>query len=177
MAICPSSKRPGDAYGPVIIDLPQAVDAAWQTTKCRAPLLDRTSTTLDPEYLPASTRQSCCRHVNAKEMVGRCIEEGELTPDTELTGHFEGKRLKPRTSTRWWREIKAVLPKERRPPGKICWEAEDGRLSQAFRRDLPNPTPHRHPTPHCYSSFPLSFPRRRDIHFDFEGLAAGLTSP
>ena len=74
-----------DAHGPVIIDLPQAVDAAANNNAAR--MLERDVNNLAvyfgrfaPELLGTSY---------GKE-IWKIYESGNLTPDVKLTGHFKG---------------------------------------------------------------------------------------
>ncbi len=74
-----------DAHGPVIIDLPQAVDAAANNNATR--MLERDVNNLAayfgqfaPELLTTSY---------GKE-IWYIYESGSLTPDVKLTGHFKG---------------------------------------------------------------------------------------
>ena len=74
-----------DTHGPVIIDLPQAVDAAANNNAAR--MLERDVNNLAayfgrfaPELLATSF---------GKE-IWKIYESGNLTPDVKLTGHFKG---------------------------------------------------------------------------------------
>ena len=74
-----------DAQGPVIIDLPQAVDAAANNNAAR--MLERDVNNMaayfgrfEPELLATSY---------GKE-IWKIYESGNLTPDVKLTGHFKG---------------------------------------------------------------------------------------
>ena len=74
-----------DTHGPVIIDLPQAVDAAANNNAAR--MLERDVNNLAayfgrfaPELLATSY---------GKE-IWKIYESGNLTPDVKLTGHFKG---------------------------------------------------------------------------------------
>jgi len=74
-----------DTQGPVIIDLPQAVDAAANNNAAR--MLERDVNNLaayfgrfEPELLATSY---------GKE-IWKIYESGNLTPDVKLTGHFKG---------------------------------------------------------------------------------------
>ncbi|MFO7705099.1 MAG: PA4780 family RIO1-like protein kinase [Halopseudomonas sp.] len=96
-----------DAYGPVIIDLPQAVDAA-ANNNARS-MLERDVNNMTDyygQYAPAllETRY-------AKEMWA-LYEEGELTPETELTGYFEESDEAADVDS-VVEEIKAVMAEER----------------------------------------------------------------
>jgi RIO kinase 1 len=77
-----------DAAGPVIIDLPQAIDAAANNHAPR--MLERDVGNLAlyfgqfaPELLATSY---------GKE-IWHLYESGKLTPETKLTGHFKGRNL------------------------------------------------------------------------------------
>lgn len=96
-----------DAYGPVIIDLPQAVDAA-ANNNARS-MLERDVNNMTDyygQYAPAllETRY-------AKEMWA-LYEDGELTPDSELTGYFEESDEAADVDS-VVEEIKAVMAEER----------------------------------------------------------------
>lgn len=75
-----------DAHGPVIIDLPQAIDAAANNNAAR--MLARDVSNLAdyfgrfaPELLSTSYDQE----------IWYLYESGTLTPDVKLTGHFKGR--------------------------------------------------------------------------------------
>ncbi|MFT5578299.1 MAG: RIO kinase 1 [Paraglaciecola psychrophila] len=73
-----------DDYGPVIIDLPQAVDAAANNNAYEMFERDvNNMTQYYGQYVPALLESQY-----AKEMWG-LYEDGELLVDTVLTGHFE----------------------------------------------------------------------------------------
>ena len=72
-----------DDYGPVIIDLPQAVDAAANNNAMR--MLSRDVENITTYY--AQFAPSLAQTKFAKEMWA-LYEAGELTPETELTGLF-----------------------------------------------------------------------------------------
>lgn len=96
-----------DAYGPVIIDLPQAVDAA-ANNNARS-MLERDVSNMTQYYGQYAPELLQTRY--AKEMWA-LYEEGELTPDTELTGHFEESDEAADVDS-VVEEIKAVLAEER----------------------------------------------------------------
>ncbi|GAA6129897.1 PA4780 family RIO1-like protein kinase [Halopseudomonas sabulinigri] len=73
-----------DAYGPVIIDLPQAVDAAANNNARK--MLDRDVRNMTEYYGQYAPDLLETRY--AAEMWS-LYEEGKLTPETELTGHFD----------------------------------------------------------------------------------------
>jgi RIO kinase 1 len=96
-----------DAYGPVIIDLPQAVDAA-ANNNARS-MLDRDINNMTQYYGQYAPDLLSTKY--AKEMWA-LYEEGELTPDTELTGHFEESDEAADVDS-VVQEIKAVMEEER----------------------------------------------------------------
>jgi RIO kinase 1 len=73
-----------DDYGPVIIDLPQAVDAAGNNN-ARA-MLERDVNNMSTYYGQYAPELLATKY--AKE-IWALYEEGELHPEVELTGHFE----------------------------------------------------------------------------------------
>lgn len=73
-----------DEYGPVIIDLPQAVDAAANNNAER--MLARDVNNMTSYYALFAPELKGTQY--AKEMWA-LYEEGELYPEVELTGHFE----------------------------------------------------------------------------------------
>ena len=73
-----------DEYGPVVIDLPQAVDAAANNNAKRMLTRDIDNmTNYYAQYVPELKQTKY-----AKEM-WTLFEAGELNPDTELTGQFD----------------------------------------------------------------------------------------
>ena len=72
-----------DAYGPVIIDLPQAVDAAANNNA--ESMLARDVNNITSYYAQFAPELSDTQY--AKE-IWALYEEGELHPDSELSGHF-----------------------------------------------------------------------------------------
>jgi RIO kinase 1 len=96
-----------DAYGPVIIDLPQAVDAA-ANNNARS-MLDRDVNNMTQYYGQYAPDLLATKY--AKEMWA-LYEDGELTPDTELTGHFEESDEAADVDS-VVQEIKAVMEEER----------------------------------------------------------------
>jgi RIO kinase 1 len=73
-----------DEYGPVIIDLPQAVDAAANNNA--ATMLARDVNNMTRYYAQYAPELSSSKY--AKE-IWALFEEGLLTPETELIGEFE----------------------------------------------------------------------------------------
>lgn len=95
-----------DAYGPVIIDLPQAVDAAANNHS--QAMLERDVNNISQyygKYAPELIDTSY-----AKEMWA-LYEDGELTADTVLTGHFEEDQTAADVDGLML-EIKAVMEEE-----------------------------------------------------------------
>lgn len=77
-----------DDYGPVIIDLPQAVDAA-ANNNARA-MLERDINNMTQYYGQFAPQLKTTRY--AQEMWA-LYEAGELTPETELTGEYEEEEV------------------------------------------------------------------------------------
>ena len=108
-----------DEYGPVIIDLPQAVDAAANNNaeamlardvnKSRSYYGQFAPELLDTQY--------------AKEMWA-LYEEGDLHPDIELTGHFDGPTEEADVDA-VLEEIKAVLAEEQERQERLKDDDED----------------------------------------------------
>lgn len=109
-----------DEYGPVIIDLPQAVDAAANNNAQR--MLDRdvnNITTYYSQYAPELLESKY-----AKE-IWDLYENGKLHPDHELTGEFEEDEEEPDLDS-VLEEIKAAFEEEqRRKERMVEAEAED----------------------------------------------------
>ncbi|MFK0571836.1 PA4780 family RIO1-like protein kinase [Endozoicomonas sp.] len=102
-----------DEYGPVIIDLPQAVDAS-ANNNARA-MLTRDIQNITDYYAHFAPDLQNNRY--AKEMWA-LYEEGELTPETELTGHFEEVE-KAADVDSVMEEIKAALAEEQQRQERI----------------------------------------------------------
>jgi len=96
-----------DAYGPVIIDLPQAVDAA-ANNNARS-MLDRDVNNMTQYYGQYAPDLLGTRY--AKELWA-LYEDGKLTPETELTGYFEEDEEAADVDS-VVQEIKAVMEEER----------------------------------------------------------------
>jgi RIO kinase 1 len=95
-----------DDYGPVIIDLPQAVDAAGNNN-ARA-MLERdvnNMTTYYGQFAPELLATKYAREIWA------LYEDGELHPDVQLTGHFEEDTESADVDT-VLQEIKAAFDEE-----------------------------------------------------------------
>lgn len=102
-----------DDYGPVIIDLPQAVDASANNNARRMFSRDvNNMTTYYGQFSPALLKTQY-----AKEMWA-LYESGDLTPETELTGdHNEVDRVADVDSV--LEEIKAAFAEEEERLGRI----------------------------------------------------------
>lgn len=95
-----------DDHGPVIIDLPQAVDAAGNNN-ARA-MLERdvnNMTTYYGQYAPELLRTQYAKEIWA------LYEDGKLHPDVELSGHFEESTEAPDVDLVML-EIKAAFAEE-----------------------------------------------------------------
>ncbi|MBU2987190.1 serine protein kinase RIO [Saccharophagus degradans] len=109
-----------DDYGPVIIDLPQAVDAS--ANNHAEWMLERDINKITQYYAQFAPELLDTRY--AKEMWA-IYEDGELTPDTELTGEFEDDSEAADVDS-VLSEIKAVLAEERERQERLNAEEEDG---------------------------------------------------
>jgi len=95
-----------DEYGPVVIDLPQAVDAAANNNAQE--MFARDVNKIRDYYALFAPELKNTRY--AKEMWG-LYEEGELQPETRLTGLFE-EDLQDANVDSVLEEIKAVMAEE-----------------------------------------------------------------
>ncbi len=95
-----------DEYGPVIIDLPQAVDAAANNS-ARA-MLERDVANMTAYYAQYAPE---LRHTRYGREIWELYEDGALQPDTELTGESEDPTA-PADVDAVLREIQAVLAEE-----------------------------------------------------------------
>ncbi len=107
-----------DQYGPVVIDLPQAVDAAANNNA--EFMLERDVNKITGYY--AQYAPQLAELPFAKEMWA-LYEDGELHPDTKLTGIFEENEEEADVDA-VMEEIKAVLAEERERQERVN-EAED----------------------------------------------------
>ena len=96
-----------DEHGPVIIDLPQAVDAAANNSA--EALLARDINRVTRYYSQFAPQLLETRY---DREIWSLYAEGELTPETVLTGHYEDRGEKPDVDS-VMAEIKAVLAEER----------------------------------------------------------------
>jgi len=109
-----------DDYGPVIIDLPQAVDAAANNHAESMLARDvNNMTTYYGQYAPELLRTKY-----AKEMWA-LFEEGELNPDVKLTGHFD----EPTEAA----DVDSVVDEI-----KAAWAEEQARLERIRDADAPD---------------------------------------
>ncbi|MBL1432131.1 MAG: serine protein kinase RIO [Gammaproteobacteria bacterium] len=95
-----------DQYGPVIIDLPQAVDAAANNNA--ESMLARDVNNISHYY--GQFAPELLETHYAKEMWAK-YQDGQLLPDTKLTGHFE-ENLKDVDLDAVLADIQAVLSEE-----------------------------------------------------------------
>ena len=109
-----------DDYGPVIIDLPQAVDAA-ANMNARA-MLERDINNMRSYYGQFAPQLLSTQY--AKE-IWALYEEGKLLPDTELTGLFEEDESTADVDSVML-EIKAALEEERDRQERMKEEEEEG---------------------------------------------------
>ena len=107
-----------DEYGPVIIDLPQAVDASANNS-ARSMLL-RDVNNMTRYYCQFAPQLSLSRY--AEEMWAM-YEEGELKPETELTDLYDGDADDANVDS-VLEEIKAVMQEERERQERLR-EAEE----------------------------------------------------
>lgn len=107
-----------DDYGPVIIDLPQAVDAAANNHAKR--MLERDVNNMTHYYAQYAPELLHTRY--AQEMWA-LYEEGKLTPDTALTGYFAEPEEAADVDT-VLQEIKAVLDEEQKRLQRLRENAE-----------------------------------------------------
>lgn len=95
-----------DDYGPVIIDLPQAVDAAANNNA--ESMLERDVNNMREYYGLFAPR---LLKTNYAKEIWALFEEGELHPDVELTGYFEEDTHEADVDT-VMEEIKAAIAEE-----------------------------------------------------------------
>lgn len=108
-----------DEYGPVIIDLPQAVDAA--ANNHAESMLARDVNNMTSYYAQFAPELSKTKY--AKEMWA-LFEEAALHPDLELTGHFEESSEEA--------DVDSVIDEI-----KAAWEEEQARQERIRDADLP----------------------------------------
>jgi RIO kinase 1 len=108
-----------DEYGPVIIDLPQAVDAA--ANNHAQSMLDRDVNNMRDYYAQFAPELAQTKY--AKE-IWDLYEDGELHPDTELTGLFEETLSAPDVDG-VMEEIKAALAEEHARQERLREAEED----------------------------------------------------
>jgi len=103
-----------DDYGPVIIDLPQAVDAAANNNA--EAMLERDVNNMTQYYGQFAPQLLGTEY--AKEMWA-LYEDGALKPETELTGHFDDPE-DPSDVDGVLEEIKAVLFEEQKRQERLA---------------------------------------------------------
>ena len=108
-----------DEYGPVIIDLPQAVDAA--ANNHAQSMLERDVGNMTDYYAQFAPELAQTKY--ARE-IWDLYEDGELHPDTELTGLFEETLTAPDVDG-VMEEIKAALAEERARQERLREAEED----------------------------------------------------
>jgi len=108
-----------DDYGPVIIDLPQAVDAA-ANNNAKA-MLDRDVRNMDLYYAQYAPELA---HSRYSDEMWALFEAGDLTEDTELTGKFADPEG-PADVDAVMAEIKAVLAEEEERQAALAEAAEE----------------------------------------------------
>jgi len=108
-----------DEYGPVIIDLPQAVDAA--ANNHAESMLARDVNNMTTYYSQFAPELSKTKY--AKELWA-LFEEGALHPDIELTGHFEESGEEA--------DVDSVIDEI-----KAAWEEEQARQERIRDADEP----------------------------------------
>ncbi|MCP8463943.1 serine protein kinase RIO [Pseudomonas sp. ZM23] len=118
-----------DANGPVIIDLPQAVDAAGNNHAFR--MLERDVGNMAAYFGRFAPELRYTRY--AKEMWA-LYEDGKLQPDTPLTGHFDDPEDEADVDAVLREIADALREQERREAGRA---AQDG----PSNRDEPPPPP------------------------------------
>ncbi len=108
-----------DEYGPVIIDLPQAVDASSNNHAKR--MLERDVSTVTTYYAQFAPELNNTRF--AQEMWA-LYEEGELHPDTALTGQFD-EDTEAADVHSVLEEIRDVLAEEQRRQERLRSDQDD----------------------------------------------------
>ncbi len=114
-----------DENGPVIIDLPQAVDAAANNNARN--MLERDINNITSYYALHAPE---LKHTQYAREIWALYEDGELHPDTELTGRFEESALAADVD-----EVLQVID--------AAWSEEQERLQRL--RDEDAPIKHSHP--------------------------------
>ncbi|MBJ2138037.1 MAG: PA4780 family RIO1-like protein kinase [Paraglaciecola chathamensis] len=108
-----------DAYGPVIIDLPQVVDAAANNNAFSMLQRDvRNMTEYYAQYAPE------LKNSHYAEEMWSLFEAGELEADTQLTGHFEFPDDEADVDT-VLEEIKAAFEEEQERKARIAGPSDE----------------------------------------------------
>jgi RIO kinase 1 len=108
-----------DEYGPVIIDLPQAVDAA--ANNHAESMLQRDVRNMTDYYAQFAPELALINHAGE---IWSLYEEGELHPDTELSGEFE-ENLEAADVDSVMEEIRAALEEEQKRQERLRESEED----------------------------------------------------
>lgn len=108
-----------DMYGPVIIDLPQAVDASANNNARE--MLFRDTNNITRYYTQFAPQ---LKHTRFAEEIWSMYEEGELKPDTQLTGLFEDPDTDSDVDA-VLEEIKAVMREEAERQARLADAEED----------------------------------------------------
>lgn len=108
-----------DDYGPVIIDLPQAVDAA--ANNHAQSMLTRDVNNMRDYYAQFAPALSHTRYANE---MWALYEAGKLTPETELTGIYADDETSADVDS-VLEEIKAVLAEEAQRQARLREELEE----------------------------------------------------
>ena len=103
-----------DDYGPVIIDLPQAVDAAANNNA--EAMLERDVNNMTQYYGQFAPQLLGTKYANE---MWALYEDGALKPETELTGHFDDPE-DPSDVDGVLEEIKAVLFEEQKRQERLA---------------------------------------------------------
>ena len=108
-----------DAYGPVIIDLPQVVDAAANNNAFSMLQRDvRNMTEYYAQYAPE------LKNSHYAEEMWSLFEAGELEADNQLTGHFESPDDEADVDT-VLEEIKAAFEEEQERKARIAGPSDE----------------------------------------------------
>jgi RIO kinase 1 len=108
-----------DAYGPVIIDLPQVVDAAANNNAFSMLQRDvRNMTEYYAQYAPE------LKNSHYAEEMWALFESGELEADTQLTGHFDFPDDEADVDT-VLEEIKAAFEEEQERKARIAGPSDE----------------------------------------------------
>ena len=108
-----------DEYGPVIIDLPQAVDAA--ANNHAESMLQRDVRNMTDYYAQFAPELALSNYAGE---IWALYEDGDLHPDTELSGKFE-ENLEAADVDGVMEEIKAALEEEQKRQERLRESEEE----------------------------------------------------